>query len=98
MVKLEVTAVGEAVADHDRLLFRVPGSKDYFELLSDPESQQAGETTTDYELMRQAMQRGNRVTMVTGRVDGWSGRWPTVLRKRESKPRKILVTHFETAN
>ena len=48
-----------------------------------------------FDELKAALARGEKVTSVSGRLDGWSGRWPEMLKKLPAKPRRILVTRFE---
>ena len=36
---------------------------------------------TPYQRLTDALANGKKITSVTGRVQGWSGRWPVVLRE-----------------
>ena len=51
--------------------------------------------------LREALERGARVTSVTGRVPGWTGGFPKVLKALALTPEadrmKLLVTSFEVA-
>jgi len=92
LVSFEVTAVGKVVSKRKEIVLTVTGSKEHFVLAEDPKD----ERKAVFEKMREAIGSDKRVFSVTGRLDGWSGRWPTVLRKLPPKPRRILVTGFET--
>ena len=93
LLSLEVTAVGGVVIDESETIIRVAGSKAYFVLArnSDKDHEDA------FDKLREAVKSGRKVVAVTGRVDGWAGRWTSVLRKLPPKPRRILVTSFTTA-
>ncbi len=96
LVSLEVTAVGEVIAKEQETILKVDGSDTemiHFVLAKNPSS----EHSRAFDDMRGALDRGERVASVTGRIDGWSGLWPKVLRELPAKPRRILVTEFETA-
>ncbi len=93
LVSLGVTIVGEVVLDGGRAIMKVAGSKARFILGSDPED---GREEV-FEKLQAAARDGRKVVQVTGRLDGWAGRWPDVLRRLPPKPRRILVTSFETA-
>lgn len=93
LVGLEVTAVGDVVDNEEGTVLVVAGSDAYFVL---------GKHTDDehkaaFDQMRSALDRGEKVASVSGRIDGWAGLWPDVLRQPPPKPRRILVTAFETA-
>jgi hypothetical protein len=97
LLKLEVTAVGEAVVQGTETVLRVAGADELFALAEDPEVKVAKAEKSSFQKLREALARGEKITSVTGRLDGWQGRWPTVLGKLPPKPRKILVWSFETA-
>lgn len=97
LIKLEVTAIGQAVVKDKETILDVSGSDEHFILAADPEEKPAGGQKTAFQRMQDALSRGEQVVEVTGRVDGWHGRWPQVLRTLPPKPRKILVSSFETA-
>ncbi len=97
LVKLEVTAVGQAVVKDKTTILNVTGSDEHFLLAEDAEEKPATGQKTAFQRMQDSLARGEAVVSVTGRVDGWRGRWPEMLRKLPSKPRKILVSSFETA-
>ena len=92
---LDVTAVGEVVAEKDRLVLKVTGSKDYFVLKEDPKAKTADKTA--FVLLREAVERGQKMGTVTGRLEGWSGHFPKFLKAPPPKPRVILVKAFEPA-
>jgi hypothetical protein len=97
LVKLEVTAVGQVVVKGNLTILDVTDSEEHFVLAADPEEKPASGQKTAFQRMQDCLARGERVTSVTGTVDGWRGRWPEFLRKPAPKPRKILVSSFETA-
>ena len=93
LVSLDVTAVGEAVVTEKETILKVAESDAHFALGKHPdEKHQAA-----FDELRSALDRGEKVTSVSGRIEGWAGRWPDVLRKLPPKPRRILVSEFETA-
>ncbi len=92
LVSLEVTAAGTVFVGESETILKVTGSDAHFVLQKNPE----GENKAAFDELRSALDRGEQIVSVTGRVDGWSGLWPEVLRKLPPKPRRILVTGFET--
>jgi len=92
---LEVTAKGEVVAGEKELLFKIGGTGQQFVLGSGPNGNEA------LRRIQEAVDRGEKIASVTGRVNGWSGRFPTVLRDLEAESGKkqltLFVTDFATA-
>ena len=88
---------------------RKPGKLPY-EKISEEYALEYG--TNALEIHSDALVKGDKVLSVTGRVEGWSGRWPDVLRKLPGEPIEstgegatagptrvpgLLVTGFETS-
>ena len=86
LVSLDITTVGIISARGKEFILRVSGSDAQFVLVPNPENKSSGRQ------LKKAAGRGGRVVQVNGRIDGWEGRWPTVLAKRPGKPLKILVS------
>jgi hypothetical protein len=108
---LEVTALGDVAQVHQDIVLKVKGTGQEFTLAADPNAGPKGKTSA-FQRLREALGRGEQVTSVTGRVEGWSGRFPDVLRALEGQstehqekpdkpaPRKrprLLVTDFGSA-
>ena len=91
LVSLDATAVGEMVVGEQETILKVDGSTAQFVLVKNPDKQHEA----SFDQLRAALGRGEKVASVTGRVDGWSGVWPKVLKTLPAKPRRILVTEFE---
>jgi hypothetical protein len=89
---LDVTAVGDVVVEKDRIVLKVTGSDEIFELQDDARSA-AGRTPMAR--LRELAQGGQKQVSVTGRVDGWKGHFPPFLKTLPKKPRVILVREFE---
>ena len=77
---LEVTAAGEVVASDKELLFKVKGTKEVFRLEDEPGPMASTPEGTAFQRLQKAVARGQKVISVTGRVKGWSGHFPAVLR------------------
>jgi len=92
MEYLEITAKGEVIARDKDLVLKVAGSGQEFVLADDPSAKGA------LERLRQAVGAGKSAT-VTGRVQGWSGRFPDVLsawnKASAGQKRTLAVTEFE---
>jgi hypothetical protein len=98
---LELTATGEVVLDGKTALLKVSGTKQRFVLKEAPEFKNKGGTATPLLRLEAAVASGAKVVSVTGRVDGWSGGFPVVLRAQAKRPPDepvvLLVTDFETS-
>jgi hypothetical protein len=92
---LEITALGDIVLGGKDNVLNVSGTGQQFVLGEDPSAkgilQKLGEAT----------RRGDKIGSVTGRVQGWNGGFPNVLRelaKTSNQDRmELLVTGFEVA-
>jgi hypothetical protein len=92
LVGLEVTTVGTVEDSGSAIMLKPVGSDEYFLLGPSPQ----GEHKAAFDRLRSAARTGDSVVRVTGRLDGWAGRWPDVLRQLPPSPRRILVIRFET--
>ena len=108
---LEITAQGEVVVGEEEPLLDVTGTAQQFALGDDPNARPGGASITAYQRLREALARGERIASVTGRVQGWSGPWPVVLRGLAGelakgaegpvkgagkRPPLLVVTDFQT--
>ncbi len=96
VIFLEVTAVGTVSDADDNLVLQVGDDLQQFELVDDVQAKPQDHKASNLSELRRAMKAGASVT-ITGYVEGWSGRWPTVLRQPPSKRPKLMVTDFELA-
>lgn len=96
VVYLEITARGEVVAGDKDLLLKVSGTGQQFVLAEEPGAKDI------VQRLREARARGTKIASVSGRVHGWSGRFPDVLKalaadaQAGKKQTLLLVTAFET--
>ncbi len=97
LIRLDVTAVGDIGVNESETVLNVKGSDRQFVLIEDSENPTREGAKSALGKLRDSMGRGEKVVSVTGRVAGWNGGWPTVLRKLPSKPRRIIVTGFQIA-
>jgi hypothetical protein len=90
---LEITALGAVEANDKELLLTVSLSEQQFTLVEAPTAKGMAQK------LRDAIGRGEKVTGVTGRVQGWNGRFPEVLRSLAKAPaiQTLLVIDFEVA-
>ena len=100
---LEITAAGELIAGEKETLLKVGGTAQQFVLGDDPKAKPEADKKAPYQRLQEAMKKGEKIVSVTGRVEGWSGRWPTALRElskqlaEEGKKPLLVVTDFEVA-
>jgi hypothetical protein len=102
---LEITATGQVVAAGKELKLDVAGTAQQFELGEDPNDKPKEGEKTALQRLREAVTGGKKVVSVTGRVQGWSGAWPAVLKELadqekepgKRKPALLFVTDFELA-
>ena len=93
---LEITALGDVTIDGNAATFKVSGSTQQFTLKE--ASAKDGEKTPLGRL-REALAGGAKIESVTGRVQGWTGTFPVVLRNFAKMPadatQELTVTDFE---
>ncbi len=92
LISLEVTAIGQLVQTDNETILRVADSDAEFILKKNPDDEQAAA----FGRLKDSVGTSGQVR-VTGRIDDYAGRWPDLLKNRPSKPRRILVTGFESA-
>jgi hypothetical protein len=89
---LELTAKGEVVERDKELVLKVSGTGQELLLSEEPTAKDG------LQRLREAVARGDKVSMVTARVPGWSGRFPEVMKAWAKTPdaqkRKFLVVDF----
>ena len=89
--------IGEVVLDAKTPLLKVSGTAQAFVLKDAPSK--AG-VKSPLERLRAAVASGDKVVSVTGRVEGWNGRFPVVLSALAKRPPDVpgvlFVTDFET--
>jgi len=90
---LEITAKGEVIERDKELVLKVSGTGQELSLSEEPTAE-AG-----LQRLREAVARGDKVSTVTGRVPGWRGSFPDVLRAWANAPdtqkRKLAVVDFK---
>ena len=91
---LEVTAVGEVAVVDKMLILKVKGSNQHFVLAENPKAKPKTGELSPLERLRKKPRSAAKLVSVTGRVEGWSGRFPKFLGKLPGKPRRILVESF----
>jgi hypothetical protein len=95
--RLEVTVRGQVAAAGAGLRLKASGTGQEFALAEDPDGSES------LRRLQKALAGGKQVVSVTGRVRGWNGRFPDVLKAvapdgpvgREGPT--LLVTNFEVA-
>jgi hypothetical protein len=102
---LEITAQGKVSVSEKETVLTVSGAGQQLRLADDPNAKPKKGEETPYQRLRAALAKGAKVTALTGRVQGWDGVWPEVLKKlaeKEEKPSAermpvLLVTDFQIA-
>jgi len=102
---LEVTAEGDVAVNNKDIVLKVSGTTQEFKLVDDPKAKPKEGTSTPYQRLRAALDKGAKIAHVTGRVQAWNGVWPKVLqeleRENEAKvpmPPLLIVTDFATVS
>src|SRR5262245_16223168 len=97
---LEITATGEVAAGGKELVFKVSGAAQRF-TLKDDDGKIAKGVVKGLKQLREALEAGKKVTGVTGRVEGWSGLFPQVMKALPGEASKtgpaLVVTDFTLA-
>jgi hypothetical protein len=90
---LEITATGAVIERDKELVLKVSGTGQELVLSEEPTALGV------LQRLREAVAGGTKVSTVTGRVPGWSGRFPVVLaawaKAPETQKRKLAVMDFE---
>jgi hypothetical protein len=90
---LEITAKGEVIERGKELVLKVSGTGQDL-VLSEGPAAKGG-----LQRLREAVARGEKVSTVTGRVPGWSGRFPDVLaawaKAPDTQKWKLAVVDFK---
>jgi hypothetical protein len=92
---LEITATGAVEFGDKEAVLKVSGTDQQFALAEAPSAK------GKLEKLREALARGDKVTNIIGRVQGWNGRFPDVLSALAKMPPQsrpvLLLTDFEMA-
>ena len=91
LVSLDVDVVGEIISTPDGIRLKVSGSDSEFELGEGPSDDEA----RAFAQLAEAAADGPQSVKLTGRIDNYKGRWPSLYSKPIAKPRRLLVTSFE---
>jgi hypothetical protein len=94
-VCLEVTAVGNVEVSESEVLLNVDGMDRQFVLVDDVRAKPQEARPSQFRALRDAAGRGQKIVSVTGYVEGWVGRWPTVLSMPPAKRPALMVTSFQ---
>jgi hypothetical protein len=73
--------VGDVVESGKELLLKVKGTKEVFRLDDEPEPKAGAREGTAFQRLQTAVARGQTAINITGRVKGWTGHFPAVLRE-----------------
>ena len=93
LVRLDVTAVGQVVADGNNIVLKITGSKKTFVLTGAAKVKAGSQQQVAFQKVKVAIFTGDQVR-ITGQIEGWRGRWPGMLSKRPASPRRIIVAEF----
>ena len=96
VICLEITATGTVSDSGGELVLQVGDDRQQFELVDNVKAKPEDHKASKLSEFRSALKKGESVTL-TGYVEGWVGRWPTVLREPPVKRPKLMVTGFEVA-
>jgi len=91
LVSLDVVVIGEAIQTRDGMRLKVSGCESEFVLVEGPSEEQA----KAFAQLAEAAADQRQAVRLTGRVDNYKGRWPSLYSKPIAKPRRLLVTSFE---
>ena len=94
---LEVTAMGDVEMTDRETVLKIQGAERQFVLVSDVKAKPTGAKPGVLSALRDSLANGEQVVSVTGYVEGWTGRWPTVLSQPPAKRPTLMVTSFEKA-
>ena len=90
---LELTAKGEVIERDKMLVLKVSGTGQELVLSEEPIAKGG------LQRLREAVARGDTVSTVTGRVPGWSGRFPVALaawaKAPDAQKRRLAVVDFK---
>jgi hypothetical protein len=91
LVSLEVVAIGKLINTQNGVILRVAGADAEFVLAKST----TPEHTEAFSQLMNSEGNANRLIKVTGVIDNYQGRWPTLFEKQPDKVRRILVTGHE---
>jgi hypothetical protein len=94
---LEITVIGEVLVSDKETLLKVSGKQEQFLLGDNPKAKPKEGEKTPYQRLTDALAKGKKIATVTGRVEGWSGRWPAVLRELAKETEKDAKESDKTA-
>jgi hypothetical protein len=81
LLYLELTVEGEVVESGKALVLKVNGTTQVFRLEEEPAARANPAEVTELGRLQKVLAQGGKVIRVTGRVKGWSGHFPAVLRE-----------------
>ena len=92
LVSLKVTTIGKLVSIQGGVFLKVPGDAGEF-MLGKFESEDQADSFS--QLVNSDAVDKNKTIKVTGVIDNYKGRWPSLLKKSPDKVRRILVTSYK---
>jgi len=90
IVSLEVTAIGKLEMNSGATMLKVGAADNQFFL-----QQQAGPEHAEAFKKLIDLVDQDKTVRVTGQIADYAGRWPDVLKRQPTKPRRILVTNVQ---
>lgn len=95
-ISLEVTAIGVVKQVESDIVLNIDGTDRQFVLVSDVDAKPKDPKDSALPALREALARGETHLSITGYVEGWVGRWPTVLREPAQRRPRVMVTGFDS--
>ncbi len=89
LVSLDVAAIGQLVESDGKVMLKVSGSDAQFAIGQHSDKKLA----SVFDKLKGLP--NDKIVKLTGRIDNYMGRWPSVLKKKPEKPRRLLVSSFE---
>lgn len=95
-ISLEVTAIGEVEQTGTEIVLNIDGTDRQFVLVNDVAAKPKHAAKSALPELREALARSETHLSITGYVDGWVGRWPTLLREPPRRRPRLMVIGFES--
>ena len=93
LVSLEVVAVGKLINTQNGVVLEVEKGKEF--ILKQNKLEEHANTFSN---LMSSVAGDKKIVKVTGVIDNYHGRWPSLFRKKPDSIRSILVTNYEVIN